>query len=89
MVRQDRHQPVAGWRASRRGAMPASRDAIRPGTSQWRGRSITVRPEVEAGAGVTAWAVTAAREQAVKEAVTTAMGAAGRRHGSPSWQVSY
>jgi hypothetical protein len=73
VVRQDRHQPVAGWRASSRGAIPASRDAIRPGTSQWRGCSTTVRPQVEARAGVTAGPVTAAwpaTEQTFEEAET-------------------
>jgi hypothetical protein len=67
VVRQDRHQPVAGWRASRRGAMPASRDAIRPGTSQWRGCSTTARSQVEAGAGVAAGSVPAAWSAAEQE----------------------
>src|SRR5687767_8309717 len=51
--------------------MPASRDAIRPATSQWRWCSITVRPQVEARTGAASRSVSAtwsAAQQEVEEA---------------------
>jgi hypothetical protein len=47
--------------------MPPSRAAINPGTSQWRGCSVTVRPQVEARAGVAARSVPSTWHSAKQE----------------------